>query len=125
MPSEDSYAKPVGLFYSANSNGPVLRQHNANSEGTPSGFSIKANYSLNPKYNSWNGRSLIQQEHEEFHPYTSRRKKSSMFFEGAFDSKLFSNNNNNIDNKDQTSHKNSLIRNFQDYNFDHQPEIML
>ena len=125
LPSEDSYAKPVGLFYSANSNGPVLRQHNVNSEGTPSGFSIKANYSLNPKYNSWNGRSLIQQEHEEFHPYTSRRKKSSMFFEGAFDSKLFSNNNNNIDNKDQTSHKNSLIRNFQDYNFDHQPEIML
>jgi len=157
----DTYTTPVGLFYNGENNKTIARKYNDDNETLPCGFFIRPANGINPKYQSWNGRSLQQSERQEFNPYSSRRRPHSMVYEDTYEhknivSKSFKPYEENRDrsysdgnrersiiydeNRDRSSsyeesreppfnsgreppsNSGSMMA---DYNFDHQPEIML
>lgn len=118
---QKTYSKPIGIYYSEQ-----LNQSRYNtSDNAPVFLRPSGGAHLNPKYRSWNGRTLLEtQKHANDNeaidngmPYMSRRKHSRDDYDA------YRTRNDDYYHRPQLSYQqNNGGRNF---NFDHQPEIML
>ena len=117
--TQTSYSKPIGIYYSEQFNSTTVRRNGERTERPTSAY-------MNPKYRSWNGRTLLEsQQPDNLAPYSghgARRQQPQRHSRDDYD----------VYKSQQHEHhppppprRNTGELELRQFNFDHQPEIML
>ena len=147
--SVTSYSKPIGIYYSEHMNQTTVRRDgeitnndrmlNNNPKQQPQHNNIQQNMmmSANPKYRSWNGRTLLesQQQHQQFDqespiPYSTHSRRQRSASRDDYDvhrgqqQQHYTHAQNGYQDHGVRRHTASVVE-LRQFNFDHQPEIML
>jgi len=134
LPStQTSYSKPIGIYYSEQFNSTTVRRNGERAERPTSAH-------MNPKYRSWNGRTLLetqqhQNEPDNVAPYSShgtRRQhlnqpqRHSLDDYDVYRSSQYEQNSGGMYRQaPPPPRRNTGELELRQFNFDHQPEIML